>query len=97
MSVGKKGSRGLCVWSALTDNKKSCRIILFKNYCQVIVFFFINWSCFLYLFAPALYTLYLHLSIHLPVHTFVPVAGAGELQQRENGFAVRSQDHGEPH
>lgn len=31
------------------------------------------------------------------VCTSVLVTGAGELQQRENGFAVSSQDHGEPH
>lgn len=28
---------------------------------------------------------------------FVLVTGAGKLQQRENRFAVSSQDHGEPH
>lgn len=31
------------------------------------------------------------------MYTFVLVTGAGELQQRENRFAVSSQDHGEPH
>jgi len=33
----------------------------------------------------------------LRLYIFVLVTGAGELQQRENSFAVSSQDHGEPH
>lgn len=39
----------------------------------------------------------LYQSSHVSVYTPVLVAGAGELQQRENCFAVSSQDHGEPH
>lgn len=47
---------------------------------------------------PALLlSLYLYLSSHVSVYTSLLVTGAGELQQRENGFAVCSQDHGEPH
>lgn len=34
---------------------------------------------------------------HVSPFASVLVTGAGELQQRENGFAVRRQDHGEPH
>ena len=42
-------------------------------------------------------SLYLYLSSHVSVYTSLLVTGAGELQQRENGFAVGSQNHGEPH
>lgn len=37
-----------------------------------------------------------HATSHVSVYTFVLVTGAGELQQRENCFAVSSEDHGEP-
>lgn len=42
----------------------------------------------------------IHLCIFLSITCLcepLHVAGAGELQQRENRFAVCSQDHGEPH
>lgn len=48
----------------------------------------------LFIFTALLVSSLLYLSSHVSVYTSVLVTGAGELQQRENCFAVGSQDHG---
>lgn len=49
-------------------------------------------------YLPCSLALIVPLSLKSPICVpFVLVTGSGELQQRENGFALSSKDHGEPH